>query len=165
MSDKKIGIFVDTSNLYHKVQRKFTAKLCYDAFYESCTRFGSVVKAIAYGMQINSEANGFINCLKLIGFETKFKRPKMLTLADHQLKFCNWDSVMTLDIIELIDTLDIVIIGSSNLDLIPLVKWIRSQGVYVVIFASDVPKVFHNIADKVLDITEDELELELEEVS
>lgn len=164
-SQKKVAIFTDTSNLYHKVQRKFATKLCYDAYYALCTGFGSIIKAIAYGMQINSEAGGFINCLKIAGFETKFKRPRILTFGDHQLKFCNWDSVMTMDIIELIGGggLDIIIIGSSNLDLIPLIKWIRSRGIFVVIFASDVPSVFYNIVDRVIEITENELEDEDED--
>jgi len=165
MSDpnsKKVGVFVDTSILYHKVQRKFSTKLCYDAYFALCARFGSIIKAVAYGMQINSEANGFINCLKIAGFETKFKRPKILTFGDHKLKFCNWDSVTTMDIIQLVDSggLDIIIIGSSNLDLIPLIKWIRSCGIFVVIFAADVPQVFHNIADQVIEISENELEEE-----
>ena len=162
VNQKKVGIFVDTGTLYHKVQRKFSGKLCYDAFYEACAKFGSVIRAVAYGMQIKNEACGFVNCLQITGFEAKFKRPKILTFGDHKLKFCNWDSVMTMDIIDLVygGGLDIVIIGSSNLDLIPLIKWIRSRGIFVVIFAADVPQVFHNIADKVIEITEEELELD-----
>ena len=135
---KKVGIFVDTSILYHKVQRKFGAKLCYDAYYAVCAGLGSIIEAIAYGMQINSEAGGFINCLKITGFDAKFKRPKILTFDDHKLKFCNWDSVMTLDIVRLIHAggLDIVIIGSANLDLIPLIKWIRTHGIFVIILSA-----------------------------
>lgn len=158
----KIGIFIDTSMLYHKVQRRFSTKLCYDAYYSVCKKFGSIIKAVAYGMQISSEAGGFINCLKIAGFETMFKRPKILTFGDHELKFCNWDSVMTMDIIQLIDGggLDVIIIGSSNLDLIPLIKWIRSRGIYVVIFAVNIPRIFNGIVDEVIEITENELESE-----
>lgn len=168
MSDfnqRKVGIIVDTSSLYHRVQRRFAAKLCYDAYYAACTRFGSVIKAIAYGMQISSEASGFINCLANTGFETRFKRPKIITVGDHKLKFCNWDSVITMDIMQLVDGggLDIIVIGSSNLDLIPLIKWIRSRGIYVVIFAADVPQVFNGIVDEIVEISELELEPEDED--
>lgn len=163
-STKKVGIFVDTSTLYHKVQHKFASKLCYSAYYDVCTRFGSIIKAVAYGMQISDEAGGFIKCLKITSFEAMFKRPKILTFGDHKLKFCNWDSVMTMDIMQLIDSggLDIIIIGSANLDLIPLIKYVRSCGIYVVIFAADVPQVFHNIVDEVVEISENELEEEEE---
>ena len=162
---KRVGVFVDTSTLYHKVQRKFNSKLCYDAYYEVCKAFGTIIKAVAYGMQIDnvqtdSEAGGFINCLKIAGFDTRFKRPKILTFGERTLKFCNWDSVMTLDIVQLVYAggLDVVIIGSANLDLIPLIKWIRTHGIFVIILAADVPQVFQNIADKVVEITEEELE-------
>lgn len=170
MYDKKrVGVFVDTSILYHKVQRKFTAKLCYDAYYEVCKSFGTIIKAVAYGMridsetygvQIDNEVGGFINCLKIAGFDVQFKRPKILRFGDRTLKFCNWDSVMTLDIVQLVYAggLDVVIIGSANLDLIPLIKWIRTRGIFVIILAADVPSVFQNIADKVVEITEKELE-------
>jgi len=156
---KKVGIFVDTSTLYHKVQRKFHKKLCYDAYVEVCDRLGSIIKSVAYGMQQHDEAGGFINCLNLAGFETKFKRPRILKFGDQKLKLCNWDSVLTLDIVHLIDGggVDVIVLGSTNFDLIPLVKWIRSLGILVVIFAADVPKVFHEIADKVIEITENEL--------
>jgi uncharacterized LabA/DUF88 family protein len=159
---KKIGVFVDTSSLYHKVQRVFSTKLCYDAYYEVCANLGSVIKAVAYGMQQTDEAAGFINCLGLAGFETKFKRPRVLKIGDQKLRLCNWDSVLTLDIINLIDGggLDVVVLGSTNFDLIPLIKWVRSLGVYVIIFAVDVPRVFQEVADKVIEITENELEEE-----
>ncbi len=166
-NQKKVGVFVDTSTLYHKVQRKFGAKLCYDAFYEACKGFGNIIKAMAYGMRIDTEVGGFINCLKIAGFDTQFKRPKILTFGERTLKFCNWDSVMTLDIVQLVHAggLDVVIIGSTNLDLIPLIKWVRTHGIFVIIFAADVPSVFQNIADKVIEITEDELEEDNDETN
>lgn len=162
---KKVGIFIDTNLLYHKVQRKFGSKLCYDAYYALCVSYGSIIKSIAYGMQVSNEASGFISCLRIAGFLTKFKRPKILTFGDHRLKLCNWDSVMTLDILQLVEGggVDIVIIGSLNLDLIPLIEYIRSRGVYVVILAADIPQVFRSIADEVVELTENELEEEEED--
>lgn len=167
MSDSiRIGIYVDTSNLYHKIQRRFGAgsKLDYEQYLGKCQgddRF--ISETIAYGMQINNEASGFISCLKMAGFRVKFKPPRIMTIGDREIKQCDWNVTIALDIVRVIDRLDVVVLGSSNTALVPLVRWIKERGVRVVILAAGVPNIFKEIADEVIEITEEYLEQEEED--
>lgn len=179
-----IGIFVDTSDLYHKVQREFGrgSKVCYETYYSVCEDVGDIIiKAVAYGMR--GETSSFPNCLSLIGFDSKFKSPRIFTSGDRKIKKCDWNVALTLDVVEFVlenrstvvvkdyDTGDIekintatVIIGSSNSLLIPLVKWVKEQGVKVIVFAARIPESLKENTDESIKVDSDCLELEEENV-
>lgn len=156
-----VGVFVDTSDIYHKIRRKFDGeKLCYGAYFEKVVEWGTVQQAFAYGMQIEHEAGGFITCLKLNGFEVKFKRPRIIKIADREIKRCDWGIQIAVDVVKTINRLDLIVLGISNPDYIPLIQWIKDQGVKVTILASCVPKSLRDTADSVIEITTNYLETE-----
>lgn len=156
---KKIGIFVDTSDLYHKIRRKFGGgKLDYQVYYDTAAEWGSIEYAFAYGMQSEREAGGFIACLKAAGFYVYFKRPRIIRCEDREIKRCEWGVGIAMEIVSLIKELDIVVLGSSNSDLIPLIKWAKNQDVGVFILASGIPESMKGAADSAIEITEDYLE-------
>lgn len=160
MSVEKIGLFVDTSDIYHKVKRKFDSKLCYETYFNEVADWGIIQQAFAYGMQTDSEASGFITCLKMTGFDVRFKRPRIMTIGDREIKRCDWGIKIAVDVVKTIGHLDTVVLGISNPDFIPLIHWIKDQGVNVIILASGVPKSLKNVADNVVEIDEDLLEEE-----
>jgi uncharacterized LabA/DUF88 family protein len=154
-----IGIYVDTTNLYRTVHKKFKNKLCYDLYREKVEElFDESTINIAYVMQIANEASGFIGCLRAAGFLTKTKRPLTFKIGDREIKRCNWHVEMLIDMFRNIDDLDCVILGSSDSELLPLVKYLEEQGVKVVILASLIPKRLADAASKAIEITEDLLE-------
>jgi len=153
-----IGLFVDTSDLYHRVRRKFNGKLCYEAYYEEVSSWGTMQQAVAYGMQIGDEAGGFITCLRMVGFDTRFKRPKVIRVGDREIKRCDHGVILTVDIVKMIDRLDTVVLGVSNPDYIPLISWIQDRGVKVIVLASCVPKSIRELASQVIEIDEEYLE-------
>jgi uncharacterized LabA/DUF88 family protein len=154
-----IGVFVDTTNLYRTVHKKFKNKLCYDLYREKVTElFGDTDLNIAYVMQIATEAGGFIGCLRAAGFVTKTKRPLTFKVGDREIKRCNWHVEMLIDMFRNIDDLTTVIIGSSDSELLPFVKFLKERDIKVVILASLVPKRLAEAADSVIEITEDLLE-------
>jgi uncharacterized LabA/DUF88 family protein len=155
---------VDTSDIYHKIKRRFDdSKLCYDAYFEKVSSWGTIQQAFAYGMQTDNEAGGFITCLKMTGFDVRFKRPRIIKISDREIKRCNWGVKMTLDVVRTIDRLNMVVLGVSNPDFIPLVYWIRDQGIKVTILASCIPKSLRDAADTAIEINEDFLEGDEEE--
>ena len=158
-----IGLFVDTSDLYHKVKRKFESKLCYEAYYDTVADLGTIQQAFAYVVQTDNEASGFITCLRMIDFDVRFKRPRIMKINDREIKRCDWGVKITIDVVKTIDHLDTIVLGISNPDYIPLIHWIKDQGVKVTILASGVPKSLRNIADNVIEIDETFLEGEEEE--
>lgn len=154
---KNIGVFVDVSDFYYRIQRKFDgAKLDYGKYLAALE--GNLFRAFAYGMQQENEASGFIRCLRGHGFETKYKRPKIIRINDREIKQCNWGIGIAVDVIRLIEKLDIIILGISNPDYIPLIKWIRDQGKEVIIFASCIPKSLRDTANNIIEIDEELLQ-------
>jgi uncharacterized LabA/DUF88 family protein len=154
-----IGVYVDTTNLYRTVNKKFKNKLCYDLYLEKVVAlFEESTVNIAYVMQIANEASGFIGCLRAAGFTTKTKRPLTFKIGDREIKRCNWHVEMIIDMFRDIDELDCVILGSSDSELLPLVKYLKEQGIKVVILASLIPKRLADAASKAIEITEDLLE-------
>lgn len=161
----RVGIFVDTTNLYHTVYRKYRGKLCYEEYYnrimendDPIEEDNKIIQAIAYGMTVGSN-DGFINCLDVAGFEVKFRVPKIIKIHDIKIKKCDWNVCMTIDIIRSIEDYDCIIIGSSDPCLLPLINWIKDQGKGIRVVASLIPRVLKEAAN-CIEIPEEWLEEE-----
>ncbi len=166
----RLGIFVDTTNLYHTVYRKHNGRLCYEEYYNQVKEhvFGSescgdeVIRAAAYGMTIGN-TDSFVSCLSYAGFETCFKSPKIIEIHDVKIKRCDWGIQLAIDIWKIIDEVDVVVLGSSDPNLEPLVYWIKTRGKEVWIVSSLIPRILKEAATKVVEIPEAWLEEEGEE--
>jgi len=160
-----LRVYVDTGDIYHKMQRYYDTKLDYGLYLDRIEElFGEIDKATAYGSQSKGEATGFITCLQSIGFETKYKRPHIFKIGDREIKRCEWGIEISIDVLRTIKAGDTIILGISNTDYIPLISYLRSFGVRVVIFAVRVPKVLSKIADKVIEISDTLFEEEEDEI-
>jgi len=148
----KIGIYLDLSDLYHRVNRKFSRKLNYEAVIEK-------IKALylgdhtfrAYGIQRGSEAAGFIACLERLSIETRFKRPEIVKCGEREVKRANWDCGITVDILK--DACDIVILGSGNNSLTDLARFRP-----LILLSASPGHEIRNACTNFLEITEDLLE-------
>jgi len=148
-----LRVYVDTGDIYHKMQRYHSAKLDYGLYLDHIEElFGEIDEAIAYGSQSKNEATGFIACLQGIGFETKYKKPHIFKIDDREIRRCEWGVAISIDALRGIEAGDTVILGISNTDYIPLISYLRDFGVKVIIFAAHIPKVLSKIADKVIEI-------------
>ena len=155
-----VGIFVDTCDLYRKVQRNFGrgSKISFDIFLDFIAG-GSWEIGVAYGMR--SESQGFPNYLKVLGFTPKFKPPRVYEIGDRKIKKCDWNIMLVMDVIQGVDDhgLNTVVLGSSNGLLLPLVNYLRESGVEVIIVASGIPYVLRKSADSYCEITAEHLEV------
>ncbi len=155
---KNIGLFVDTFDLYRRVRHIFDNKIDYENYLAKVNELGKVVKCLAYGMQ---SEGGFISCLKILGFETRFKNPKIIK----DIKFCDWNVQIAMDVVRLIldneIELDTVIFGSCSLGLLPLIKWLKEKvghrilyvaGGLLCIFRHFVNCAFHKVCRARLDL-------------
>lgn len=152
--NNKIAVFVDVGNLYYCTGKKFEArKLDYRKYLEYCKTFGEIYQAYAYGSQVKEEAKNFILCLKQIGFLTKFKENER-----EERRRVNWGSGITIDIVNVVERVDMVIIGSSDPDLLPAIEHIKSKGVKVVIIAAGVHRDLKKACNSFVEVSEDMLE-------
>ena len=150
-----IGIFTDVSDIYYQVNRKFNAKLNYQAYIDTISNRGQIFRAFAYCSQ---KAPSFLTYLRGCGFEPKYKRPKIIRINNREIKQCNWGVSITVDIIHYLNDLDTVVLGTSNPDFIPLIQWIKDCDIKVIILACCIPISLRNVANEVIEITEEELE-------
>lgn len=156
---KRIGVFVDVSNIYYCVGKKYEyRKLDYRKYLEFLQDFGDLIKVIAYGSQMSNEAAGFIHCLEKIGFQTKFKAVKSYINEQELRRKADWDVGIAMDIVRMIDRFDMIILGTADGDLEPVVDWAIRRGVDVVILACGISRDLKERATKYIEIPESLLE-------
>jgi len=136
---KKVGLYMDVSNLYYCIRNKYQSKLDYKKFYDFCAGYGEIKRAVAYGAQINNQADAFIACLHKAGFETSYKTPKTYNKGTKlQQSKADQDVNITVDIITDSVGLDLVILGSADGDFAPLVEYLINNGKQVVIMGTGI---------------------------
>lgn len=151
----KIGVFVDVGNIYYCVDKKFEGrKLDYRKYLEHCRELGEVHQMFAYGNQAKDEAPGFVHFLQQIGFNTRFFE----LATDKPKRRADWNCGITVDVANVIQRLDLVIVGSANPDLEPLANWVRSQGCNIIFFAAGISQRLKNNCTRFIEITEEILE-------
>jgi uncharacterized LabA/DUF88 family protein len=150
---KRIGVFVDVSNLYYCLGKRYNGKkLDYSKYLAYVKDLGEVQQAIAYGSQANGEASNFIHALKAIGFTTKYKETRQDKRRSSQ------DVDIAIDAVRMLGKLDMVLLGSANGDLAPLVTWCKEQGCDVVVLACGINRLLKESATKCIEIPESLLE-------
>lgn len=153
---KRIGIFVDVSNIYYCVSKKFGehAKLDYQKYLDNIKDLGDIQQAVAYGAHKDNSASSFIHCLTTAGFKVKYKTPKSYRVGQEVRYKADWDVGITVDVIKMLPKFDLVILGSADGDLEPLVQYILDQGGQVVIYACGISRQLKDTGITVIEITE-----------
>lgn len=155
---RRLGIFIDVSNLYYSISKRYNGKLDYSKLMKFLKDIGDVKRAIAYGAQIGNKASSFIYCLKGLGFETKYKKPKTYERENISYRKADWDVGITIDVIDNINDFDIIILGTADGDLLPLVDWIKKQNKEVIIVACNISSRLKTVASRFIEIPESLLE-------
>jgi len=126
---KRIGLFVDLSNLYYCVGSVHTKKIDYVKYVDFVKQLGDIVTMVAYGSQVNGAAREFIFNLENLGFKTRFKEPKVYG----KKRKADWDVGLTVDAMNQLHNFDTLVLGSADGDYVPLVNHVRSQGKEVIV--------------------------------
>ena len=156
---KKIGIFCDVSNLYYCIATKYNnRKLDYNKYYNYIQDFGDIIMAFAYGAQIKGQASKFLYALKQIGFQPKYRSPKAYHDNGTVRKKADCDLQIAVDIIENLDAIDLLVLGSADGDFKPIIKLAIKQNVKVLVIACKISKDLKDVADEFIEIPESLLE-------
>lgn len=158
---RNVGVFVDISNLYHCVGKKFlNRKLDYSKLRDLIIGEDILFRAIAYGVQTSNEASKFIERLRRFGYEPKYKQVRIIQIGDEEPKYIktNWNVGLTLDVISMIEKLDIIVICSSDPELVPLVEFIKARGLKCVIASAGISRDLRVAASSYIELDETVLE-------
>ena len=156
----RIAIFADVANLFYCINKKYKEnKLDYHYYYEyALENIGEITRAFAYGFQKDNEAKNFITCLRKIGFEAKFKKPRLMGSGENQFVKAEWSIGLCMDVMRVIDKVDIVLLGSSDPEFVPLLEYLKSKGVQTIIYSALINKDLKAIADSYIEIDRNWLE-------
>lgn len=160
MAGKAIGVFVDIVDQYKKVLKAYKGgKVDYGKYLKKVLAIGDgdIYRAFAYGVQIDNEASGFIVCLKSYGFEPKYKRAILIDDRPN-IQETSWNLGITIDIARLVQRLDVVVLGSSDPQLIPAIEYLQEQGIKVIIFSCNIPQELREASNAYYEINEEVLE-------
>jgi uncharacterized LabA/DUF88 family protein len=137
-------LFVDVENLYRSIGKRFNGRLDYDKYLRFLEdRFGAEVQVRhAYGSQKPKAASSFISLLKNLGFTTKFDVG------------IDWNVVIALTAMQLSDKGTLVVLGSNNRNLAPLVEALQAKGARTFICGCYIHPSLKNLSEY-HEVTED----------
>ncbi len=153
--EQRVGIFIDTQNLYHSAKNIYKAKVNFDAVVRTALGDRKLVRAISYVVTTESgEEQAFFDALQKIGIETKTKD---LQIFFGGAKKADWDVGMAIDAIKMAPKLDVIVLATGDGDFIPLVEYVRAQGcqVEVIAFGRSASGKLRETTDDFLDMDED----------
>ncbi len=127
--EQRVGVFIDTQNLYHSARNLFKARVNFGAVLKDAVAGRALVRAVAYVITTEAgDEKNFFEALTKLGIETKTKD---LQIFHTGTKKGDWDVGLTVDAIKMSPRLDSVIIVSGDGDFIPLVEYLQTNGVQV----------------------------------
>ena len=132
--EQRVGIFIDTQNLYHSAKNLYKARVNFGQVVKEALSGRLLIRAIAYVITTETgEERGFFEALEKLGIETKTKN---LQVFAGGAKKADWDVGLAVDAIKIAPKLDTVIIASGDGDFIPLVEYLKTnQGCQVEVIA------------------------------
>lgn len=165
MTVMKAALFADVHNLYYCTNKKFNGKKLDYKFYLDFAneKIAEVTRAFAYGFQKETEAVNFITCLRKIGFDCNFKRPRVIGSGENQFHKTDWNVGICVDVVKILDRVEAVIIGSSDPELVPLINYLKFRGIQTIIYSAMINKELKEVADRFYEIDSKWLEKAKEE--
>ena len=151
--DQRVGIFIDTQNLYHSAKNLYHARVNFGAVVKEALGGRSLIRAVAYVITTESgEEKAFFEALEKVGIETKTKNLQIFMGGS---KKADWDVGLAVDAIKLAPKLDTVILATGDGDFVPLVEYLRTnQGcqVEVISFGKSTSSMLREATDDFIDM-------------
>lgn len=143
MLAKKAAIFVDVVNQFYSNN---SVRLDYERYLEEAGQGADVFRAFAYGAQLNEEAEPFLTMMRHLGYETRYRRA--VIVGDRRDIFrTDRNMMIAMDVWRLCRRVDVIILGSNDPELIPLVERVRELGVQVGVLSCHLGRDLAHAAD------------------
>lgn len=149
---QRVGIFIDTQNIYHSAKNLYHAKANFGAIVKEVLGDRILTRAVAYVITTEGgEEKSFFDALSKVGIETKTK-PLQIFLGG--AKKADWDVGLAVDAIKLAPKLDTLILIAGDGDFVPMVEYIKHMGcqVEVVSFGKSSSTKLIEAADEFVDL-------------
>lgn len=128
-SSQRIGIFLDTANIYHSARHLYNANVRFANLLKMLVGDRQLVRARAYTVSADrAKEKDFLKAMEKAGFEI---RSKDLQSFPGGMKKGNWDVGMAIDAVKMSKKLDVAIIISGDGDFVDLVQYLQHEGLLV----------------------------------
>ena len=152
--NQRVGIFIDTQNLYHCAKNIYGAKVNFGQVVKDGLMGRSLTRAVAYVITTESgDEKNFFEALGKMGIETKTKN---LQIFSGGAKKGDWDVGLAVDAIKLAPKLDAVILVTGDGDFVPLVEYLQNVGCQV-----EVMSFGKATSSKLIETVDDFIDLDL----
>ncbi len=152
--EQRVGVFIDTSNLYHSAKNLYKRKVNFGAVLKDALAGRKLVRAIAYVITSEGgEEKNFFDALTKLGIETKTKD---LQVFAGGAKKGDWDVGIAVDMIKMASNLDAVVLVAGDGDFVPLIEYLQSTTgaqIEVVSFGKSASMKLKDAADDFLDLS------------
>jgi uncharacterized LabA/DUF88 family protein len=154
--DQRVGVFIDVQNMYYSAKNLFNCRVNFGNIVETAVSNRELVRAIAYVVRAGvPEEQSFFDALTKLGIETKERE---LQVFFGGAKKADWDVGMVVDAIRLSPKLDVVVLVSGDGDFIPLLEYLKNNGVQaeVISFRETTSTKLIEAADDFTDLSQDQ---------
>jgi uncharacterized LabA/DUF88 family protein len=152
--DQRVGIFIDTQNLYHTAKNIYKRKVNFANVVKDTLAGRKLIRAIAYAITTESEdESAFLSALTKAGIETKVKD---LQIFFDGSKKADWDIGLAIDAVTMAPRLDAVVLITGDGDFVPLCNFLQyHHGVQVEVatFGQSASAMLKDAADDFFDLS------------
>ncbi len=130
---QRVGVFIDTQNLYHSAKSIFNSHVNYKTLIEAAVAGRQLVRAFAYVIKSDSvDESKFFEALTDLGIETRVKDLQIFYSGE---KKADWDVGIAMDIVRMSEKLDAVVLVSGDGDFTETLKYVSSRGLRAEVMA------------------------------
>lgn len=149
---KSALLVCDVTNQYYSIlDTHGSVKVDYDKYFKVASKGFDIYRAFAYGAQATDEADGFIAALTLIGFEPRYRQAALIGRRP-DIRRTDRNMMIAMDIWRTIEKVDVVIVGSNDPNLVPLIQRIKELGRQVIIYSHAISSELKLTADKCIEL-------------
>lgn len=153
---QRVGIFIDTQNLYHSAKNLYKAKVNFGQVVKEAVAGRVLIRAVAYVIRTESdEEKSFFEALNKLGIETKVKDIRVFAGG---AKKADWDLGTVVDLVAMAQKLDTIILATGDGDFVPVVEYLKyAHGcqVEVIAFGKSSSGQLREAADDFIDMCDD----------
>lgn len=151
-SDQRVGVFVDVQNLYYSARSLYSSRVNFGAILKEAVGDRRLVRAVAYVIKASiPEEKNFFTALEKSGYEVKSKD---LQIFPTGAKKGDWDVGITMDMVQMMSKLDVIIILSGDGDYEDAVRFLKAHGnrVEALAFGRSTSSKLREVVDDFIDL-------------
>lgn len=156
----RVGVFIDTQNLYHSARDLHERTVNFETLLNAAISGRELVRAVAYVVEREGDtgARPFIYKLSTLGYKVRRMNLQLHHVNDQGKPIWegNWDMGMVADMTRLVDSLDVIVLGSGDGDFADMMEVFQERGkrVEVIAFREHTAQKLIDVVDKFTNLPE-----------